>query len=213
MSIRFWALRRTGAAHKRLVHSRRVHVLAAHIADLIPHGSSVLDVGCGDGHVDELILRRRPDLNVAGVDVLVRPDARIAVTPFDGRRLPFADGSWDTVLFCDVLHHTEDPVGLLREAARVGRHTVVIKDHSVQGMLARVTLRTMDFIGNAPHGVALTYNYFTPDQWERAFAASSLRPGTLRRQLGLYPAWADPVFGRSLHFVGVFEIVRPANCG
>ena len=58
---------------------------------------------------------------------------------------------------------------LLKEAARVARHCVAIKDHTVQGVLARPTLRFMDFVGNAPHGVALPYNYFTPTQWEEAF--------------------------------------------
>jgi SAM-dependent methyltransferase len=75
------------------------------------------------------------------------------VAPFDGRRLPFTDRSWDTVLFCDILHHTERPVELLREAVRVARHSILIKDHSVEGWLAR-PLRFMDVVGNFPHGLS-----------------------------------------------------------
>jgi SAM-dependent methyltransferase len=205
------ALQPAGAVHGRLVHSRRVRTLAAHFAEVIPPGHSVLDVGCGDGLIDALIAERRPDLEIAGVDVLVRSDARIAVTPYDGSHLPFGGGSWDTVLFCDVLHHTKAPVRLLREAARVARHRVVIKDHIVEGALARPTLRLMDFVGNAPHGVHLAYNYLTPDQWEDAFRLSGLRLEKMRRDLNLYPIWADNVFGRSLHFLAVYEITdRPA---
>lgn len=200
------ALRPAGAIHGRLVHSRRVGTLAAHFADLIPQGHSVLDVGCGDGLIDALIAERRPDLVLAGVDVLVRSDAKIPVTPYDGTHLPFDDGSWDTVLFCDVLHHTEDAVALLREAARVARHGVVIKDHSVEGAFARPTLRLMDIVGNVPHGVRLTYNYLTPGQWEEAFRLSGLRLETVRRELKLYPSWADKVFGRSLHFLALYRI-------
>ena len=150
-------------------------------------------MGCGDGLIDRLILDRRADLQICGVDLLVRPSAHIPVTPFDGRRLPFPDRSWDTVLFCDVLHHTDDPVGLLREGVRVAKHGLVIKDHTVTGLLARPTLRLMDVVGNAPHGVALTYNYLTRAEWQRAYQATGLVPREVRSALGLYPWWADPV--------------------
>jgi 2-polyprenyl-3-methyl-5-hydroxy-6-metoxy-1,4-benzoquinol methylase len=202
-------LQPAGAVHGKLVHSRRVQMLASHFADLIPPQHSVLDVGCGDGLIDTLIAARRPDLEIAGVDVLVRPDARIAVVTYDGCHLPFKDGSWDTVLFCDVLHHTTDPVTLLREAARVARHNVIIKDHTVQGPLARLTLRFMDVVGNAPHGVQLTYNYLTPAQWEEAFRQSGLRVEKLRGRLSLYPSWADRIFGRSLHFLALYRVKAP----
>ena len=201
-----WALWPAGSLHGRLVHSRRVRALVTHFSELIPPGHTVLDVGCGDGLIDELIVKQRPDLQVAGVDVHVRPNARIAVTPFDGTSLPFGSGSWDTVMFCDVLHHTEDPVPLLRAAARVARQRVIIKDHIVEGRLARATLRLMDVVGNAPHGVRLTYNYLTPEQWDDAVRLGGLRLERMRRQLNLYPSWADKLFGRSLHFIAVYEI-------
>jgi SAM-dependent methyltransferase len=145
-------------------------------------------------------------VRITGVDVLARPDARIPVSGFDGEHLPFPDASWDTVVFCDVLHHTKEPLALLLEATRVARHAVVIKDHSVEGALAKPTLRLMDFCGNAPHGVPLPYNYLTPRQWDDTFRASGLLPVEVRRQLGLYPPFADRIFGRSLHFLGLFRI-------
>jgi len=201
-----WFLRHVGSLHGEVVHTRRSRVLASYFAELIPQGHAVLDVGCGDGLIDALVREQRPDLRISGVDVLVRPAALIPVTPFDGRRIPFADKSSDTVLLCDVLHHAEHPVSLLKEAARVARHSVVIKDHSVRGLLARPTLRFMDFISNAPQGVALPYNYLTESQWATAFRECGLMPRAVRSELSLYPSWADPIFGRSLHFVGRYEI-------
>jgi len=65
---------------------------------------------------------------ITGIDVLVRDHAHGPVVKFDGTSIPFPDRSFDTLVFVDVLHHTNDPVLLLREAARVARNTIVIKD-------------------------------------------------------------------------------------
>ena len=203
-----WRLRSLGSLHGRVVHSRRVRVLAGHFAELIPRGHSVLDVGCGDGLIDRLLLDCRTDLRIGGVDTLIRHGSHIPVVAFDGLRLPFTDRSWDTVLFCDVLHHTERPVDLLREAVRVARHSILIKDHSLEGWLARPILQLMDVVGNAPHGVALTFNYLTPEQWEEAYRATGLVPLEVRRKLGLYPWWIDRICGRSLHFAAIYDVRR-----
>ena len=212
MSFAQWALRRLGSIHGRKVHASRVHVLASHFAEMIPPGHRVLDVGCGDGVIDRLLQERRPDLHIAGVDTLVRPNARIPVTSFDGKQLPFGDKSWDTVLFCDVLHHAEEPVGILRDAARVARHSVIIKDHLAEGAFAWSLLRFMDFVGNAPHGVERPYKYFNRAQWASAYREAGLLPAETKTRLLLYPAWADPIFGRSLHFISRCDVLhRPSG--
>ena len=144
--------------HQKFVHSRRVRVLAGHLASLLPKNAKVLDVGCGDGAIDRLILNKRPDVSIEGVDVFVRPQTQIQVRAFDGVSLPFPASSFDAVMFVDVLHHTLDPRVLLREAGRVA-NTILMKDHFRDGFLAGPTLRLMDWVGNAHHGVPLPYNY------------------------------------------------------
>src|SRR4029453_16377213 len=81
-----WPLPSLGSLHGRVVHSRRVRVLAVHFAELIPGGHSVLDVGCRDGLIDRFILARRSDLRICRTDTLIRRGSHIAVVPFDGRR-------------------------------------------------------------------------------------------------------------------------------
>lgn len=176
-------------------------VLAQRLAPLLPENARVLDIGAGDGTIASLVLRRRPDVEVAGVDVLVRPETRIPVTEFDGLTLPFDDGSFDAALLVDVVHHAEDPDALLREAKRVSRTRVLLKDHTVQGLLATTTLRFMDRVGNRRHGVALPYAYRTRREWDDAFARVGLRVEQWDARLGLYPFPASLVFERSLHFL------------
>jgi SAM-dependent methyltransferase len=172
---------------------------------MLPNGARVLDVGAGDGFLGLEVQRSRPDLAVSGIDVLVRERAMIPVARFDGRTIPFDSGSFDVVMFVDVLHHTEDALVLLREASRVTRHSIVIKDHRLDGVLAGSTLALMDWIGNAGHGVALPNNYWPERRWRETFDALGLRIRDWQTELGLYPGLSDRVFGRSLHFVARLE--------
>ena len=71
------------------------------------------------------------------------------------------------------------PMILIREAVRVACVGVAIKDHLRQGVLASLTLRLMDWVGNARHSVALHCNYWSPAQWFRAFDTLGLRPTVL----------------------------------
>ena len=195
-----------GALHGAYVHGRRVRVLASWLTRLLPRDASVLDVGCGDGLLASLVQRDRPDLRIVGIDVLVRRLTHVPVRPFDGAHIPLPDGGVDAVTFVDVLHHTLDPMVLLREAGRVARTHVVIKDHTANGLLARPTLRFMDRVGNARHGVALPYNYWTRAQWDAAFAELGWEPEAIERALGLYPVPANWLFGRGLHFIGSYRV-------
>lgn len=189
-----------GKLHDRLVFRRRVDVLASWFAQLAPKNARILDVGAGSGLLASVIASKRPDVSIRGLDVLPREQSHIPVQIFDGRKIPFEDGAFDVVLFVDVLHHTDDPTVLLREAARVASG-VLIKDHFRKGFAARQRLRFMDWVGNARFGVALPYNYWTEQQWYSAWQAIGLSPAQLVTDLKLYPALADSVFGAQLHFV------------
>ena len=193
-----------GKLHDGLVLTRRANVLAKHVAAILPANARVLDVGCGDGMIDSLVQQRRRDVRIEGIDVLVRPSARIPVKPFDGTSLSYPDASFDVVMFVDVLHHTVDPLMLLKEATRVAQ-VVVIKDHLRDGFLANTRLRFMDWFGNKHYGVALPYNYWSGAQWEIAFRALAVDVTERMTFLGLYPAPASWLFERGLHFMARLE--------
>ncbi len=163
------------ATHGKLVFGRRVRVLSDILAATFPKAARVLDVGTGDGSIALNIMKQRPDLAIEGVDVFRRPTTQIPVTVFDGRHLPFADSSFDCVLFVDVLHHTDDASVLVREAARVANNSVVIKDHLLEGMFAAPTLRFMDWLGNWGHDVVLPYNYLPRSKWDEIFSGARLQ--------------------------------------
>ena len=191
--------------HGGMVHTRRVARLGSLIADRIPRNATVLDVGTGDGQLAARIHGLRPDIAISGVDVLERPRTAVAVRLFDGTHLPFEDASFDAVTCVDVLHHAVDASQLLRECARVARHVVIIKDHLREGFLATATLRFMDWVGNARHGVRLPYNYFSRGEWQGLISVASAQVQGWEERLDLYPAPFSWLFGRHLHVLMMLQ--------
>lgn len=200
-----WPFTWIGAWHRTFVFQRRTRVLAEMLAKQIPQRASVLDIGCGDGTIASLIAQLRPDISIQGVEFLVRPECKIECHAFDGASLSFPDGSFDVCLFVDVLHHTQDPAILLREAVRVSRSFLLIKDHLDENFPDHFILRFMDWVGNRPHGVVLTYNYQSRREWTEHFSSCGLAEASWTTEVPLYPPPASLIAGRGLHFVSLLR--------
>jgi ubiquinone/menaquinone biosynthesis C-methylase UbiE len=99
----------------------RAYDMALEIARVIPRGSVVLDVGCGNGFIAHH-LSGMLGTNVAGIDLEDQTEAPIDYCRYDGARFPAADNSLDAVLLCYVLHHAQDVRAMLAEMRRVLRN-------------------------------------------------------------------------------------------
>jgi len=194
-----------GQAHRAFIHSKRVQRLSELLSAIIPHSSTLLDVGSGDGRLAWSLLQRRPDLTIEGVDVLLREQTWLPVKLFDGTNLSYADSTFDAVMLVDVLHHTADPRALLREALRVSRRWLILKDHTLKGFAAGLRLRVMDRAGNSDYGVALPYTYMSEKQWEELEQILNMKVATKINKLRLYRRPLDYIFGSGLHFIAMYE--------
>jgi ubiquinone/menaquinone biosynthesis C-methylase UbiE len=96
----------------------RAYDMALEIANIIPKGATVLDVGCGNGFIaHHLTCMLRA--SVVGIDVSQTTEARIPYLRYDGRHLPVRDQTFDVVLLCYVLHHAQNCSLVLAEIRRV----------------------------------------------------------------------------------------------
>ena len=93
----------------------------------VRRGQRALDVGCGPGVLAARLLDRLGPGNVCALDpsppfVAAARERCPGVDVREGRaeQLPFDDGAFDVVLANLVVHFMSDPVGGLREMARVG---------------------------------------------------------------------------------------------
>ena len=192
--------------HSNFTYDRRVQVLSDQMAGQIDPGSSILDIGCGDGQISELIESKVENSSITGIDVMERSIANIEVAKYDGLNIEMEDNSVDVCTFVDVLHHADEPLRVLQEAGRVARKSVVIKDHLADGFLNWEILRFMDWVGNERHGVSLPYNYLKKAEWDRHFAELGWEVKTWNTDLAIYPFWCSWAFDRSLHFVAKISV-------
>lgn len=161
-------------------------MVVPHVAALFDDdGSSVLDFGCDDGSTALAIRRFKPSLTFQGVDVQGHRPCAIPRTIYDGRRLPFADSSFDAVLAFDVLHHTDDILASLKELVRVARRYVILKDHACQGPISRWMVGFADVLTNAPYGIRCACNYPSLSRWKEYFADAGLDLVSYRDDLPL----------------------------
>jgi ubiquinone/menaquinone biosynthesis C-methylase UbiE len=90
---------------------------------------TVLNVACGTGALEQLLLGRHPDQKIEGVDLsegmLERARRKLARFPnaafrkADAAKLPFQESVFDVVICANAFHYFEDPLRALRETSRV----------------------------------------------------------------------------------------------
>jgi ubiquinone/menaquinone biosynthesis C-methylase UbiE len=186
-----------GKLHQRFVKPRQAERIVDYLLKFLPPEGHVLDVGCGTGRIARLLAERNPKLRIEGIDVLAQPRAEIPVTVFDGVTIPWERKTVDAVMLVDVLHHTDRQAQLLREALRVSRGPVVIKDHVSETRLDRAVLAFMDWVGNRSLGIASLHKYCSKAQWEQLFEEVGVRACEMTPVTGLYPFPFNLVFERN----------------
>jgi SAM-dependent methyltransferase len=94
--------------------------MAQEIARVLPYGSEVLDIGCGNGFIAHH-LSAMLGTTAVGIDLGYSAEAPIDYRRYDGTQFPLMDDSVDAVLLCYVLHHAQDVSDVLNEVRRVLR--------------------------------------------------------------------------------------------
>jgi methionine biosynthesis protein MetW len=101
------------------------------IAKLVPKGSRVLDLGCGDGALLDHLQRERGctgygiEIAVDNVLACVKRGVNVIQLNLDQGLAIFDDDTFDVVLQIDTLQHLRNAEKMLRETARVGKVGIV----------------------------------------------------------------------------------------
>ena len=101
------------------------------IAKLVPQGSRVLDLGCGDGAMLAYLQRERGcsgygvEIDDSNVLACVKRGVNVVQLNLDEGLPFFEDDSFDVVLQINTLQHLHNAEVMLRETARVGKTGII----------------------------------------------------------------------------------------
>jgi ubiquinone/menaquinone biosynthesis C-methylase UbiE len=136
------------------------------IENFLNEGDKILDIGGGPGTVAYLLKTKGYDINIIDVqDVSIFKEIQPVI--YDGVTMPFDDKDFDIALILTVLHHTNFPEEILKEAKRVAKKIIVIEDiyrNSIQKYITYLIDSFANFqFFNHPH------NNKSHHEWIRLF--------------------------------------------
>lgn len=150
------------------IYKKAAEKMCLDCRDFIRKGSEILDLGCGCGIVGKAF-QDFFQSEVLGIDV---KDNRILPLPFrlyNGSHLPFAENSFDTVLINYVLHHSRDPVALLKEAKSAARDKIIIFEDLPEGFLSKLICKIHGSSFDRFFGNPAETSFKTENEWEKIF--------------------------------------------
>ncbi|MGD0653207.1 MAG: homoserine O-acetyltransferase [Thermoguttaceae bacterium] len=127
------------------------------ILELIPPGSSVLDLGCGTGGLLARLRERGPcrvmgiELDEQAILACVRRGLDVVQADLNQGLPAFADGQFDFVVLSQTLQTVMDAPRVLADMLRVGRKSIV----SFPNIAYKSHRRQLSEEGRSPHGHAL----------------------------------------------------------
>lgn len=135
------------------------------IADLVPPGSHVLDLGCGTGELLEHLVKHKGcsgygvELDDANLLAGVKRGVNVIQRNLEEGLSIFEDQSFDVVLQLETLQHLRNAEQMLKETARVGKMGIVSFPN-----FAHWPNRLQVLLGRMPVTRALPYEWYdTPN--------------------------------------------------
>lgn len=169
-----------------LSSNKRAEIIIEKISRWIGKNDKILDIGCGEGTIAKKLINK--GYQVTPLDVANKcryPEIKPII--YDGKHLPFPNDSFDTTLLLTVLHHTSDPLMLIKEAKRVSKEIIIMEDvytNFLEKMLTWIGCSLFNHeIVKHPHSNK------RDEEWREAFDKLELKASTFCSYRQLFFFW------------------------
>ena len=140
---------------------------------VLPHiNGNTIDIGSGNGMVAFYLQENGHKMTALDVaDLSIHPEIKTIV--YDGQQMPFKNQQFDTGLILTVLHHTDNPLIVLKEAKRVCKKLIIIED-IYSNTIQQYMTYAMDTLVNLGHS-NMTYQNKNDQEWKTTFKQLGLK--------------------------------------
>lgn len=148
--------------------------------EFIEEEEKILDIGAGGGWIGKEIQKRK-DAKVTLLDVIDFNQTDLELFLYDGTKMPFLKNSFETALLIFVLHHTKNPLEVLREAKRLSRDRIIVLEDTYASFFDKIFLFFWDILTNLPSffvkpfGEKMPFHFKKISEWEKIFQELQLK--------------------------------------
>jgi ubiquinone/menaquinone biosynthesis C-methylase UbiE len=161
------------------------------------HGNKVLDIGMGSGSLTCWLLRH--GYQAQGIDVRnLSIYCDIQPILYNGIQIPFPDRAFDNALLIHVLHHTNNPAAILREAKRVSKRVICVED-TYRTKIEWLLVALNDMVGNFEFSA---HKYKTQREWKQVITEHRWKLVCCKEWSRLFPPGG---FGYGRYIIFVIE--------
>ncbi len=179
--------------------------LAKVLLPLLPKAGKALDFGCGNGYMSETILNKIPALEIIGIDVIkdqnldesILKNPRFTfqiITPDEP--LPYPAESFEVVIACASMHHTNSPEFYLKELKRITKkkgHIILIEEMYLNAM-DKIWISAQDwFFNKMKKGVPVPLQFRSLKYYTNEFKKNDLET--------VFKGSVRPVFPYMHHYI------------
>lgn len=165
----------------RFITDRIIEDMAVRTVDVfdkfVNPGEKVLDIGAGGGWISRE-LKKRKNIEITLLDVINFNQTDLKLIIYDGKKIPFSENTFGTSYLICVLHHCQNPLEVLKEAARVTKDKIIIIEDVHNSILSRFLLCFKDIATNLAFCIFtklvreftnIPFNFKKISEWEETF--------------------------------------------
>ena len=155
----------------KYLYKKRAIYYANLVSPYIKKGERVLDVGAGTGFISKILSKKA---RVTLLDIKDYNQTDLPLRIYDGKKIPFKNKSFDTILLLTVLHYAPNTEKFLKEIKRVA-NKIIIVDDVYETKFGKFIVNLNDSVVSNTVGIFTKFNFLKDKEFKTMFEKYGLK--------------------------------------